>query len=61
MSSHLRLGLAIGLFPAGVPIKILKAHLSSSIMATWPGYFIQPDYINWTVEKLWTSSSDKMT
>jgi hypothetical protein len=31
---HLRLGLPKGLFPAGVPVKILKALLPSSILAT---------------------------
>ena len=33
-SSHLRLGLPKGLFPAGVPFKILKALLPSPILAT---------------------------
>ena len=32
LSSHLRLGLPKGLFPAGVPVKILKALLPSSIL-----------------------------
>ena len=34
-SSHLRLGLPNGLFTLGLPIKILKALLPSSILATW--------------------------
>ena len=34
MSSHLRLGLPNGLFPVGLPIKILKALLPSSILAS---------------------------
>ena len=36
--SHLRLGFPKGLFPAGVPVKILKALLPSSNLATWPAY-----------------------
>ena len=36
LSSYLCLGLPNGLFPAGVPVKILKAFLASSILATWP-------------------------
>ena len=38
LSSHLPLGLPKGLFPVGVPVKILKGLLSSSILATWPAY-----------------------
>ena len=34
LSSHLRLGLPKGLFPVGVPVKILKELLPSSILAT---------------------------
>ena len=34
LSSHLRLGLPKGLFPVGEPVKILKALLSFSILAT---------------------------
>ena len=42
LSSHLRLGLPKGLFPVGLPVKILKALLLSSILATCPAhYFIQ--------------------
>jgi hypothetical protein len=33
--SHQRLGLPNGLFPVGLSVKILKALLSSSILATW--------------------------
>ena len=33
-SPHLRLGLSKGLFPVGLPVKILKALLPSSILAT---------------------------
>ena len=36
--SHLRLGLPTCLFPAGVPVKILKPVLPSSILATWPAH-----------------------
>ena len=34
MSSHLSLGLPKVLFPVGVPVKILKKFLPSSILAT---------------------------
>ena len=34
LSSYLRLGLPKGLFPVGLPVKILKALLTSSILAT---------------------------
>ena len=33
LSSHLRLGLPKGLFPVGLPVKILKALLPFSILA----------------------------
>ena len=36
LSSHLRLSLPKGLIPVGLPVKILKALLPSSILATWP-------------------------
>jgi hypothetical protein len=32
--SHVRLGLPKGLFPAGVPVKILKPYLPSSFLTT---------------------------
>ena len=32
---HLRLGFPKGLFPVGIPVKILKTLLPSSILATW--------------------------
>ena len=38
LSSHLSLGLPKGIFPAGVPVKILKALLRSSILAILPAY-----------------------
>ena len=55
--SHLRLGLPRGLFPAGVPVKILKALLPSSILATWPAHsqsarINHPDYIRRTVQTM---------
>ena len=34
LSSHLCLGLPKGLFPVGVPVKILKALLTASVLAT---------------------------
>ena len=34
IASHLRLGLPKGLFPAGVPVNILEALLSFSVLAT---------------------------
>ena len=37
-SSHLCLGLPKDLFPIGLPVKILKALLPSSILVTWPAY-----------------------
>ena len=38
--SHLRLGLTKGFFPVGLPVKILKALLPSSILATLPAKII---------------------
>ena len=35
---HLRRGLPKGLFPVGLPVKILKALLPSSILATCPAH-----------------------
>ena len=35
LSSHLRLGLPKGLFPVGLPFKILKALLIYSILTAW--------------------------
>ena len=55
LSSHLRLGLPKGLFPAGVPVEILKELLSSYILGfLYSGYMTclsqsprlnNPDYI----------------
>ena len=47
LSIHLRLGLPKGIFPAGVPVKILKTLLLFFILATWPAH--RPDYVRWTV------------
>ena len=38
MPSHLRLVLFKGLFPVGLPVKILKVLLPSSILATCPAH-----------------------
>ena len=42
--SHLCLGLPNNLFPEGLPVKILKASRSSSILAKCPSRFNHPDY-----------------
>ena len=47
--SHLRLGLPNGLFPVGLPIKILKALLPSFILAKWPAHFNILDLIPLTI------------
>ena len=49
LSSHLHLGLPEGLFPAGVPVKMLKALLPSSILATWSDYLNLLDLITSTI------------
>ena len=36
LSSYPRLDLPGGIFPVGLPVKILKALVPSSILATWP-------------------------
>ena len=60
LSSHLRLGLPKGRFPARLPVKILKELLPSSIQATWPAHFNLLDLITLTIlgkrYKLWSSS-----
>ena len=38
LSSHQRLGLPKGLFPVGLPVKIVKALLLSSTLVTWPAH-----------------------
>ena len=47
--SHLRQGLLKGLFPVGLPVKILKALLPSSILATSPTYLNLLDLITLTI------------
>jgi hypothetical protein len=49
LSSHLRLGLPKDLFPVGLPVKILKAILPSSILATCPAYHNLLDLITLTI------------
>ena len=51
MSSYLRLGLPKGLFPVGLgpPVKILKALLTSSILATCSAYLNLLDLITLTI------------
>ena len=45
LSSHLRLSLPKGFFPVGLPVKILKALLPSSNLATWPAHLNLLDLI----------------
>jgi len=49
LSSHLRLDLPKGLFLLGLPVKILKALLPSSILATCPAYLNFLDLIALTI------------
>ena len=60
LSSHLRLDLPKSLFPEGLRVKILKALLPSSILATWPAHLNLLDLITLTILdercKLWSSS-----
>ena len=51
LSTHLRLGLPIGLLPFGFPTKILYTPLSSPIRATFPAHLILLDFITRTI--LW--------
>jgi hypothetical protein len=59
LSSHLRLGLHKGFFPVGLPVKILKALLPSSILATCPAHLHLLHLITLTIlgerYKLWSS------
>ena len=43
------LGLPNGLFPVGVPMRILKAFLPSPILAARPAHLNLLDYIRWTI------------
>ena len=49
LSSYLRLGFPKGLFPVGLPVKILKALLPSSILATYPAHLNLIDLITLTI------------
>ena len=49
LSSHLHLGLPKGLFHVGLPVKILKALLPSSILATCPAHLNLMDLITLTI------------
>ena len=49
LSSHLRVSLPKGLFPVGLPVKILKALLPSSILATCPAHLNLLDLITLTI------------
>ena len=49
LSFHLRLGLPKGLFPVGLPVKILKALLPSSILTTFPAHLNLLDLITLTI------------
>ena len=48
--SHLRLGLPTGIFPVGLPVKILKVLLPSYILAMYNGiYFNKKYWLNRTI------------
>ena len=57
MSSHLHLDLPKGLFLAVLPVKMLKALLPSSILATRPAHLSfldlnHPDNVRWTLQTM---------
>ena len=47
--SHLRLGFPKNLFAEGLPVKIVKELLPSSILATWPAHLNVLDLITLTI------------
>ena len=49
LSFHLHLGLPEGLFPVGLPAKILKGLLHTSILATCPAHLNVLDLITLTI------------
>jgi hypothetical protein len=49
LSSHLELGYPRGLFPISIPVKILKTHLLSSLLATCPAQLKLLDLITVTI------------
>ena len=49
LSSHLRLAFRRGLFSVGLPVNILKALLTSSVLATYPAHPNLLDLMNLTV------------
>ena len=49
LSSHLRLGLSKGLFPVGLPVKILKELIPSSILASCPAHLNLLNLITLTI------------
>ena len=57
LSSKLRLSIPKGLFPVGLPVKILKALIPSTILSTWPAHLNFLDLISLTIlgerYKLW--------
>ena len=60
LSSHELLALPKGHFPVGLSVKILKAFIPSSILATWPPHLNLLDLITLTIlddrYKQWSSS-----
>ena len=47
--SYIRISLLKGLIPGGLPVKILKALVSSSVLATCPAYLNLTDLIKMTI------------